>query len=38
MIMTLTPIILYYALATKADPIPMLFGQFYAANTFSMML
>ncbi len=37
-IMTLTPIILYYAKATGVDPIPMLFGQFWAANTFSMML
>ena len=37
-IMTLTPIILHFAIATKSDPVPMLFGQFYAANMFSMAL
>eukprot|EP00775_Hariotina_reticulata_P007983 gene7983-8181_t len=37
-IMTLTPIIYYFAVATSADPIPFLSAQFTAANIWSMLL
>jgi Na+/H+ antiporter NhaD/arsenite permease-like protein len=28
----------YFAIATNSDPTAVLFGQFYAANMFSMVL
>jgi arsenical pump membrane protein len=37
-ILTLTPIICYFAKYTKADPVPYIIGQFFAANIWSMML
>ncbi len=35
-ILTLTPIIVYFCKETKTDPIPFLFGEFFAANLCSM--
>ena len=35
-ILTFTPFILYFAKRSKIDPIPYLFGEFTAANTWSM--
>lgn len=37
-ILTMTPIICYYAKNTKSDPIPYLIAQFFAANLWSMAL
>jgi arsenical pump membrane protein len=37
-ILTLTPIILYFCKYTKANPIPYLIGQFFAANIWSITL
>lgn len=37
-ILTFTPFICYFARDAKINPIPYLFGEFVAANTFSMML
>jgi len=37
-ILTLTPIICYFAKYTKVDPIPYLIGQFFAANIWSLTL
>jgi arsenical pump membrane protein len=37
-ILTLTPIICYFAKYTKADPVPYIIGQFFAANIWSIML
>ncbi len=35
-ILTLTPIIVYFCKETKTNPIPFLFGEFFAANLCSM--
>lgn len=37
-ILTLTPIIIYFCTYTKTNPIPFLIGQFFAANIWSMAL
>jgi Na+/H+ antiporter NhaD/arsenite permease-like protein len=37
-ILTLTPIICYFAKYTKADPVPYIIGEFFAANVWSIML
>ncbi len=37
-ILTMTPIICYYAKNTRSDPIPYLIAQFFAANLWSMAL
>lgn len=37
-ILTLTPIIIYFCTYTKTNPIPFLMGQFFAANIWSMAL
>ncbi len=37
-ILTLTPIIYYFAKSTKTDPIPFLIAQFFAANVWSAAL
>lgn len=37
-ILTLTPIIVYFAKYTKVNPIPYLMGQFFAANIWSIFL
>jgi len=37
-ILTLTPFIYYFAKYSKIDPKPFLFAEFFAANTWSMML
>ena len=37
-ILTLTPIILYYTQRCQIDPVPFLMGQFVAANTWSITL
>ena len=37
-ILTFTPFIYYFARDTKIDPIPFLVAEFFAANTWSMML
>ncbi len=37
-ILTFTPFICYFAKNAKINPIPYLFGEFVAANTWSMML
>lgn len=37
-ILTLTPIVIHFAKVTKTDPAPLLFLEFYAANTWSMAL
>ena len=37
-ILTLTPIIVYFASYTKADPVPFLFVQFFSSNIWSMFL
>jgi len=37
-ILTLTPIIIYFCKYTKTNPIPFLMGQFFAANIWSMAL
>jgi len=37
-ILTLTPIILYFCKYTKINPIPFLIGQFFAANIWSVAL
>ncbi|MCX8151376.1 MAG: SLC13 family permease [Candidatus Bathyarchaeota archaeon] len=37
-ILTLTPIIYYFAKTTKIDPVPFLMGQFFAANIWSIAL
>lgn len=37
-ILTLTPIICYFAKYTRTDPVPYIMGQFFAANIWSMML
>ena len=37
-ILTLTPIIVYFCKYTKANPVPYLIGQFFAANIWSVIL
>lgn len=37
-ILTFTPFICYFSKNAKIDPVPYLFGEFVAANTWSMML
>jgi len=37
-ILTFTPFICYFSRKAKIDPMPYLFGEFVAANTWSMML
>lgn len=37
-ILTFTPFICYFSKKAKIDPMPYLFGEFVAANTWSMML
>jgi Na+/H+ antiporter NhaD/arsenite permease-like protein len=37
-ILTLTPIVVYYSKLTKVDPTPYLFAQFFAANLWSAAL
>jgi arsenical pump membrane protein len=37
-ILTFTPFILYFSKEAKINPLPFLFGEFVAANTWSMML
>ena len=37
-ILTFTPFICYFSKKAKIDPVPYLFGEFVAANTWSMML
>eukprot|EP00198_Chlamydomonas_reinhardtii_P005436 XP_001694772.1 predicted protein [Chlamydomonas reinhardtii] len=37
-ILTLTPIVCYFAKATGADPMPFLFAEYAAANTFGALL
>lgn len=37
-ILTFTPFICYFSKNAQIDPMPYLFGEFVAANTFSMML
>ncbi len=37
-ILTLTPIIYYFAKSTKTDPVPFLIAQFFAANVWSAAL
>lgn len=37
-ILTMTPIICYYARSTRSDPVPYLISQFFAANLWSMAL
>lgn len=37
-ILTLTPIIIYFTSFMKLDPIPFLMAEFHAANTFSFLL
>lgn len=36
-ILTFTPIIVYFARATATDPMPLLYTQFYVANTWSAL-
>lgn len=37
-ILTLTPIVCHFAKATRTDPTPLLFLEFYAANIWGMVL